>query len=41
MAVEITETLRHNLAVTEDNWQLTLTSGPTGPAGANGTNGTN
>tara|TARA_R100000951_G_scaffold109584_1_gene106883 strand:+ start:2436 stop:3581 length:1146 start_codon:yes stop_codon:yes gene_type:complete len=41
MAVEITETLRHNLAVTEDNWQLTLTSGPTGPAGADGTNGTN
>ena len=39
MAVEITETLRHNLAVTEDNWQLTLTSGPTGPAGPTGPTG--
>ncbi len=39
MAVEITETLRHNLAVTEDNWQLTLTSGPTGPAGPAGPTG--
>lgn len=39
MATTVTETLRHNLAVTEDNWQLTLTSGPTGPAGPTGPTG--
>ena len=39
MAVEITESNRHTLTVTDTDFQLTLQSGPAGPAGPTGPTG--